>query len=101
MLERATPLEEPQSAAAVLMVRPARFGFNPETASSNSFQTPPEAELDGAGAASDVQGLALREFDALSENLQRLGVGVIVAEDTEAPVKPDALFPNNWVSFHR
>jgi len=101
MLECATPLEEPQSAAAVLMVRPARFAFNPETAPSNSFQTP-HAESDGAEAApSAVQSLALREFDALTLNLERLGVTVIVAEDTEAPAKPDALFPNNWVSFHR
>src|ERR1700683_3035494 len=101
MRESAPPLEEPQSAAAVLMVRPARFAFNPETAPSNSFQTP-HAESDGAEAApSAVQSLALREFDALTLNLERLGVTVIVAEDTEAPAKPDALFPNNWVSFHR
>ena len=24
----------------------------------------------------------------------------MVADDTEEPVKPDAIFPNNWVSFH-
>ena len=79
MLECATPLEEPQSAAAVLMVRPARFGFNPETAPSNSFQTPP-AEFDGTALApSGLQSLALREFDALTESLLRLGVTVIVA----------------------
>jgi hypothetical protein len=101
MLQSATPLQEPQSAAAVLMVRPARFGFNTETAASNSFQTP-ESDFDRAAAGSSgVQSLALREFDALTENLGRLGVAVIVAEDTDAPAKPDALFPNNWVSFHR
>jgi hypothetical protein len=47
------------------------------------------------------QGRALREFDALADALQRAGVEVLVAADSDSPVKPDAIFPNNWVSFHR
>jgi hypothetical protein len=90
--------DEPQSAAAVLMVRPVRFGFNHETAASNTFQH--EAARDGA-FAERLQREALREFDALAERLARAGVQVIVAEDTPEPAKPDAIFPNNWVSFHR
>ena len=82
------------------MVRPARFAFNPQTAPSNAFQQEP-----GNGPARRCGAIcndaALREFDALAEALQRAGVRVIVAEDTEVPGKPDALFPNNWVSFHR
>ncbi len=96
MPERAISLTEPQSAAAVLMVRPARFGFNSQSAASNSFQHPPQA-----GTPSELQELALREFDGLADALRRAGVNVIVADDTPVPVKPDALFPNNWVSFHR
>jgi hypothetical protein len=107
MLESA-PHKEPQSAAAVLMVRPARFGFNPQTAASNVFQkstfetTAPATradpqECDSAG----VQEAAQREFDALAEQLARAGVQVIVAHDTVHPAKPDAIFPNNWASFHR
>jgi hypothetical protein len=84
-------LGEPQSARAVLMVRPARFAFNPETAASNAFQ---------AAAAADPNA-ALREFDALAAALEGAGVEVIVADDTASPAKPDAVFPNNWVSFHR
>jgi hypothetical protein len=86
---------EPQSAAAVLMVRPARFGFNSQTASSNAFQQ----AADSPGGI-PVQGLALAEFDALAETLQRAGVAVLMAADTPEPAKPDAIFPNNWVSFH-
>jgi hypothetical protein len=86
---------EPQSAGAALMVRPARFGFNPQTAASNAFQRTP----DSSGGA-DHHELALAEFDAAAEALQRSGVEVLVAADTDLPAKPDAIFPNNWVSFH-
>jgi hypothetical protein len=90
-----TATTEPQSAAAVLMVRPACFAFNPQTAASNAFQRPAEV-AETASATS-----ALREFDALADHLERAGVEVILGADTAVPVKPDAIFPNNWVSFHQ
>jgi hypothetical protein len=84
------------------MVRPASFGFNPETAGSNAFQHAPKsaAATPGADESAAIQSLALREFDRLADSLERSGVTVIVAEDTREPNKPDAIFPNNWVSFH-
>src|SRR5579863_9453776 len=87
--------QEPQSAPAVLMVRPVFFGFNPETASSNAFQQ----AADSSGGA-EAQRLALAEFDGLAIALRHAGVEVLIAPDTPHPVKPDAIFPNNWVSFH-
>lgn len=91
---------EAQSAAAVLMVRPARFGFNPQTAASNAFQTA-SAAGHGANGVSALQAAVLREFDGLTEQLQRAGIEVVIGRDSAEPPKPDALFPNNWVSFHR
>jgi hypothetical protein len=91
------PAREPQSAGAVLMVRPARFAFNPQTAASNAFQSPSQRQS-GVSAAEES---ALREFDGLAGKLLHAGVAVIAAEDSPSPVKPDAVFPNNWVSFHR
>jgi len=76
------------------MVRPASFGFNAQTAASNAFQHTPDA------AESDTQRLALQEFDGVAKALQRAGVEVLVAPDSVLPAKPDAIFPNNWVSFH-
>jgi len=76
------------------MVRPAGFAFNPETAGSNAFQR------SAAAGETESAALALREFDALAEHLLRAGVQVIVGADTAVPLKPDAIFPNNWVSFH-
>ena len=76
------------------MVRPAAFGFNPDTATTNTFQKPP------GQAAADAQAAALEEFSQLAHALGAEGVDVCVAEDSAQPLKPDAVFPNNWVSFH-
>lgn len=76
------------------MIRPARFGPNPATAVSNSFQQLPDMDT---GA---LRHAALAEFSALAEALDHAGVQVFVADDTPVPEKPDAVFPNNWVSFH-
>ncbi len=79
----------------LLMVRPARFGFNAETAANNAFQ-----HNDTSRSPEAIQEAAVAEFDAFVEALRRHGIRVIVVEDTPEPAKPDAVFPNNWVSFH-
>jgi len=90
-----------QCASAVLMIRPAAFDYNPETAATNRMQKQEvvagPAREQGAPAG---QELALREFDYFARALQSEGITVCVVDDTPAPPKPDAIFPNNWVSFH-
>lgn len=71
------------------MVRPCSFGFNDQTAASNAFQKPPMAS---------TSDRAIAEFDAAVATLRANGADVIVAEDIPDPVKPDAVFPNNWFS---
>lgn len=83
-----------QCAGRVFMVRPAAFGFNVETAGTNALQRPAEASDDA------VAGRARAESAALGQALQSEGVQVVWVEDTPIPAKPDALFPNNWISFH-
>jgi hypothetical protein len=78
------------------MIRPVQFGFNPETAATNAFQTK-QLTTQGQEAA---QSTALREFDEMVRQLQASGVDVMVVDDTPAPHTPDSIFPNNWVSFH-
>ena len=80
-------------ATQVLMIRPAAFGFNAETAASNGFQR-------GAAAHADAAALARRESAALADALVRAGVDVWMWDDTPDPPKPDAVFPNNWLSTH-
>ena len=82
------------AAAHVLMVRPARFGWNPQTQASNRFQR------DDAALAGEAGVRACFEFDALAAALRGAGVAVTVAADRPLPACPDAVFPNNWVSLH-
>ena len=79
----------------VLMVRPARFGFNEETAASNAFQQKADTK-----SAVEIEEHAKVEFDRFVDVLRNVGVHVLVMSDTSEPHKPDAVFPNNWVSFH-
>ena len=76
------------------MVRPKAFGYNPETAHTNTFQSPPQP---GSG---DAHAAARQEFERLAQALASEGVAVCAVEDSALPAKPDAVFPNNWVSFH-
>jgi hypothetical protein len=82
-----------QSTSHILMIWPVNFGFNEETAVSNAFQKQ-QSEKD------DINVVAQLEFDGMVKMLCTNGVEVIVVEDTIEPHKPDAIFPNNWVSFH-
>jgi len=84
-----------QTTNNILMIRPANFGFNEETAESNAFQSTIEDK-----SSKEIQLLALQEFDAFVEKLRAYSINVIVIEDTPKPIKRDAIFPNNWVSFH-
>ena len=83
---------EMQSASAVLLVQPAAFGFNAEAAKSNVFSHAP--------ADAECAAKALAEFEGLARRLSDAGVDVLVLDDTAEPWKPDAVFPNNWLSTH-
>lgn len=74
----------------ILMVSPAGFRFNAETAISNKYQH----ELTGM----DVTKLALHEFDNMVHRLREQGINVLVYPQPDS--LPDAVFPNNWFSTH-
>jgi hypothetical protein len=74
------------------MVRPAAFGFNEETAANNYFQSNPGIDKE------QLQQKALAEFDSMVQTLRSHGITVLVIEDSKEPPKPDAIFPNNWLS---
>ena len=85
-----------QTTAHILMIRPVRFGFNEQTATSNAFQN----QAFGKETQASSQEIALKEFDEMVAQLRKAGVDIIVIEDTPNPHTPDSIFPNNWISFH-
>ena len=84
-----------QTTSHLVMIRPATFRKNEETATNNLYQR----EIQGL-SEEEVLDRALSEFDGMVKVLQDAGVQVhVVDADPEADA-PDALFPNNWISLH-
>ena len=83
-----------QTTDQLLMIRPSCFYTNEQTATNNYFQQQTQ-ENQGATTAK-----AQQEFDDFVSELHSFGVSVYVWQDSIEPNTPDALFPNNWISFH-
>ncbi|WP_374361080.1 citrulline utilization hydrolase CtlX [Cloacibacterium sp.] len=81
-----------QTTDTVLMIEPAAFGFNAETAQNNYFQINSEN--------AETQTKALQEFNNFEEKLRSKGINVITVKDTLETHTPDSIFPNNWISMH-
>ena len=77
----------------ILMVRPVAFGPNNETSTTNFFQS-----LSKELTNQSLQQSALKEFDNMVALLRKHDINVVVVDDTATPVKPSAIFPNNWFS---
>lgn len=76
------------AARRVVMVPPAYFRFNEQT-SDNAFQNSLEE---------DISAKVMAEFDAMAAQLKAFGVEITLLEPPEDA--PDAVFPNNWFSYH-
>ena len=79
----------------LLLIRPAAFALNAQTAVNNYFQ--PQSTDEDAVA---IHTAALAEFDAMVQQLREAEIDLVVVQDTSEPHTPDSIFPNNWVSFH-
>jgi hypothetical protein len=84
-----------QTTNSILMIRPVAFRMNEQTAVNNYYQKVIENTTPAT-----VNAKAQKEFDAYVEKLRKVGVNVIVVDDTLEPDTPDSVFPNNWISFH-
>ena len=81
-----------QTANKVLMIRPAKFAYNEQTAKNNYFQE----KL----SIPNLNEKALEEFDNFVKELRSNKIDVLVVQDTVEPHTPDSIFPNNWFSIH-
>jgi hypothetical protein len=84
-----------QTTNSILMIRPVAFRMNEQTAVNNYYQK----VLNGLSPET-VNAKAQQEFDTFVNKLRKVGVNVVVVEDTIEPNTPDSIFPNNWISFH-
>ena len=85
-----------QVTSQLLMVRPANFSSNKETIETNKFQNDITPD-----SKNNIQALALTEFDKMVKLLRDHGISVIDIDDIKELENTDAVFPNNWVSFHQ
>lgn len=78
----------------VIMVRPAGFYANPNTAADNIYQQASDESLE------IINEKAVKEFNELVLKLEDKGIKVNILEDIKEPSTPDCIFPNNWFSSH-
>jgi hypothetical protein len=94
-VDKQRPPPEPQTASAVLMVRPAAFSRNEVTRPSNRFQS-----ADAVADAEQLVKTALLEFDHLVTRLKRHSIDVQVFDGRTTTQLPDEVFVNNWLTTH-
>ena len=86
-----------QAPPAVVMIRPAAFQPNPETAADNAFQS---AGVTDVAERQSIAAQAQIEVAAVAAALRGEGVVVVMFDDREGIDTPDSVFPNNWISTH-
>ena len=86
-------LMKSQTTSSFIMIRPTGFSYNLQTAATNIFQKAAIA------SAEEIISKATTEFDHAIHRMEKLGLDVNVFDQTDAET-PDAVFPNNWISFH-
>lgn len=82
---------ENQNPSSIIIMQPSSFGFNSDTASDNVFQNNERIP--------NAQELALKEHAEFLRRLNELNIEVLVLKDSRTPVKPDAIFLNNWFAL--
>ena len=84
-----------QQTHTVFMVKPSHFGYNSATAASNVFQHTSSLNQ------KEISQKVMAEFNEFVATLRAKGINVLVMESSKVQAKPDAVFPNNWISLHQ
>ena len=77
----------------ILMISPEKFRSNEFTMNDNIFQSREVAD-------SEVSIKAIEEFEKLKNTISNSGISVYSLKGDSSNDTPDAVFPNNWISFH-
>lgn len=84
-----------QTTDTLVMIRPKRFRANEQTMTNNYFQ-----KKETGLSRSLIEDTVLKEFDSFVKKLNNVDINVIVIPDDKDTDTPDAMFLNNWISFH-
>lgn len=87
--------QHPQLANTVLMVNPSKFGYNRETALTNFFQN------EHHKSSTLLKKRAIKEFSKAVNILRGENINVLILDSPKTTSTPDAVFPNNWFSYHQ
>ena len=79
-----------------MLIRPRSFSSNEETLASNDFQN----QFEETSNLSSIRAAVDLEFTNMISVLSDHKIDHVVFEDIEDLGSPDAVFPNNWVTFH-
>lgn len=86
-----------QNSKYLMLIQPRCFSSNEETLASNDFQN----QFEETSSLSSIRAAVDSEFTNMISVLSDHKIDHIVFEDIEYLGSPDAIFPNNWVTFHR
>ncbi len=75
------------------MISPDKFRNNEHTLLDNVFQSKKTNQ-------NQIEHLAIKEFNRLRELISNSGIEIFSFDDDSKFDTPDAVFPNNWISFH-
>ena len=78
------------------MTYPKNFRSNELTLNDNTFQ-----KNTSNLSNSEINIKAIEEFELLKNEIESEGIKVTVFKDERDVDTPDAVFPNNWISFHK
>ena len=85
-----------QTTKNLMLIRPRNFSSNEETLDSNEFQN----AFAESSNITQIREQVDIEFSNMLQKLSDHDIGHIVFDDIEGLGSPDAIFPNNWVTFH-
>ena len=78
----------------ILMISPNKFRNNELTIVDNSFQS---RQVNNTSISDN----AISEFERLKETILKKDISIHALDDDSEFDTPDAVFPNNWISFHK
>jgi len=85
-----------QTSKYLMLIRPRNFSSNEETLASNDFQY----GFNESSNLSQIRENVDSEFTNMVKILTHHEIDHIVFDDIKDLGSPDAIFPNNWITFH-